>query len=1037
MAKIKNMNDSQNNQISYPRGSEWRKWDLHIHSPSSGLNNQYPKNPDGSPDWDSFINRLEEIIDVSVIGVTDYFFIDGYKKVTEFRDRGRLKNFDLILPNVELRLDTFVVRNKSKDINFHVIFSNELKIEDIEKEFIGALDIQISGSVSGLDGVRQLNKRSISEIGKKIKRYHSIFKNDSDEEAAFKNITVSLKQVQKLLRKDLFKDKFLFVLSGHEWADIDWNQAYLTKKNFLQTAHVLETGSSDTINWALGKKDLSEEDFIKEFGRLKPCIFGSDAHHLDKICKPEDNKFCWIKADPTFDGLKYIIHEPETRVYIGKSPTKGKNDAEVIDRIEIRSSNNWFEEKPVLLNDNLINIIGEKGAGKTALADFIGLAGGDFNIKEEDPGSFIFKALRSTKQIEDTVEGCVVTIYWQDGSSDLITITDDFKDYKDFKKVRYLSQNFIEKKCRPEQTGELKKEIEDIIFQHIPVQDRLGLTSFTDLKRLKTQSIELKKSKYKETISGLNEAIFNLEEEINSLKMKKEEKGELQAEITQLKRQKPKPTTEEEKNIEEKLTFLNNRKNQLNKQIANYKLQLNTIDTVKTKVATLKDYVNKSLVDIKKDLESIDLVGLHKKLKFSISTDFDKKLNDKKEEMEAQIKELQWDQLTDEDIDKNRLKELKELDFNTLTTDYISTLSLYEVNTLISILEKKSSIAEAQRKVIKSFEEKIEKNQKKIDELKKNIREIEEVKIPLLPEKIKKREGIHKEYFVLLQKEKEILEELYTPLKEKLNNKENTEEQNQLEFSARIEVNVEEFFNKADEIIDFNRMGRYYRNRKLLFKKIKTISEKIELAEELNVNVHISQLYKTFEQGSKGETIDINDQLSKGKKKIDFYNWIFDVSDFSVTYGIKYQGTNLELLSPGKKGIVLLLMYLALDTESSIPLIIDQPEENLDNKSVYKYLIDYFKIAKKRRQIIVITHNPNLVLNTDAEQIIIANFEAVPTSQDTRIKYISGAIENSFIRKEAKLPLERKGIKEHGIDLLEGGPTAFTKRRDKYDLKNQ
>lgn len=154
-----------------------------------------------------------------------------------------------------------------------------------------------------------------------------------------------------------------------------------------------------------------------------------------------------------------------------------------------------------------------------------------------------------------------------------------------------------------------------------------------------------------------------------------------------------------------------------------------------------------------------------------------------------------------------------------------------------------------------------------------------------------------------------------------------------------------------------------------------------------------------------------------------------------MTYSIKYQGTNIELLSPGKKGIVLLLIYLILDKESSIPLIIDQPEENLDNKSIYPDLISYFKTAKERRQIIIVTHNPNLVLNTDAEQIIVANFEAIPTTQSARIEYISGGIENSFVSKKAKIPVERQGIRQHGIDILEGGPEAFGKRKNRYELK--
>jgi len=280
-----------------------------------------------------------------------------------------------------------------------------------------------------------------------------------------------------------------------------------------------------------------------------------------------------------------------------------------------------------------------------------------------------------------------------------------------------------------------------------------------------------------------------------------------------------------------------------------------------------------------------------------------------------------------------------------------------------------------------------------------------------------------------MPKEKKILEELYAPLKESLG------EKNQIEFFARIELNLESFYNKACKIIDF-RKGRYHRGEGLLFKEIKTISEKIGLVETLDIyTLIIAQLFKTFEE-DEGKPIDIKEQLLKGKKRIDFYNWIFDVSDFSVTYSIKYQGTNIELLSPGKKGIVLLLLYLVLDTESSIPLIIDQPEENLDNKSVYPYLINYFRAAKKQRQIIVITHNPNLVLNTDAEQIIVANFEATPTTQEARIRYISGAIENSFVSKKAKIPIERQGIKEHGIDILEGGPEAFGKREDRYEIKH-
>jgi len=1029
----KDMTNNQNYKNLYPRGSEWRRWDLHLHSPLSVLNNQYPKNSDGSPDWDQFIYGLEKIKDVSVIGITDYFFIDGYKKVMEFKNQGRLNNFGAILPNIELRLDTFVVKKKTKDINFHVIFSNQLEADVIEKEFIEALNIKVSGSKNGLNGVRQLNKRSIHEIGVEIKKHHPLYKNNSIEETAFMNITVSLTQVQKLLRKGLFRGKFLFILAGHEWDDIDWNQAYLTKKNFLQTAHILETGSKDTINWALGRKDLPRDKFIEEFGVLKPCILGSDAQCLDKICKPEGDKFCWIKADPTFEGLKQVAYEPEERVYIGNSPPKSKNDAKVIDKIDIKNSNNWFEEKPIFLNDNLVSIIGEKGAGKTALADFIAMAAGDFDIYGEDPGSFISKALKSSKQIEDTIANCAITIHWLDGRSDSITIKEGHGDYKNLEKVRYLSQSFIEKKCRPEQAGELQKEVENIIFQYIPVQDRMSQTTFIDLKDKKTQSIQLKKSRCQQEIIDLNADIFDLEEEINTLSAKKQEKSKLQSEIKQLQTQKPKPTTEEEEKIESKLSLLNSQRNQLNEKIAEYKTQLSTLETIKTKVEDLETYVDRQLIDIKSDLKSVNLASIVDKIKLTISPEFNEALDNRKSKIQTQIQEFQGVDESKKYIIDDKTKESVEINLNELTDDYVSKISLYKTTNLISSLESKSSLAEDKRKTIRTFEEAIETHQKRINELTKNIKAIEEVKMPLLPKKISARDKAYKNYFILLQEEKNKLEELYAPLKEKLN-KEDIGEKNQIEFFARIELDVENFFDKAVNIIDFSRAGRYYHNRDLLFKEIKTISEKVELFEISDVYSLIAQLYETFEKDKK-KPIDIKKQLLGRKKKIDLYNWIFDVSDFSVTYSIKYQSTNIELLSPGKKGIVLLLMYLVLDTKSSIPLIIDQPEENLDNKSVYPYLINYFKTAKKRRQIIVIIHNPNLVLNTDAEQIIVANFEATPTTQDTRIRYISGAIENSFVSEKAKIPIERQGIKEHGIDILEGGPEAFGKREDRYEIE--
>ena len=130
---------------------------------------------------------------------------------------------------------------------------------------------------------------------------------------------------------------------------------------------------------------------------------------------------------------------------------------------------------------------------------------------------------------------------------------------------------------------------------------------------------------------------------------------------------------------------------------------------------------------------------------------------------------------------------------------------------------------------------------------------------------------------------------------------------------------------------------------------------------------------------------------------------------------MRYDEVEIEQLSPGTRGIVLLLLYVAIDKEDDRPLIIDQPEENLDPKSIYDDLVDRFKIAKSRRQIIVITHNANLVVNTDADQVIVAKCGPHQAGHLPELSYLSGGLENPTIRKEV-------------CEILEGGEEAFRER---------
>ena len=141
---------------------------------------------------------------------------------------------------------------------------------------------------------------------------------------------------------------------------------------------------------------------------------------------------------------------------------------------------------------------------------------------------------------------------------------------------------------------------------------------------------------------------------------------------------------------------------------------------------------------------------------------------------------------------------------------------------------------------------------------------------------------------------------------------------------------------------------------------------------------------------------------------------MFGLEYLSPQYSLTYAGQEISQLSPGERGLLLLVFYLLIDKDD-IPLVIDQPEENLDNQTFYKVLVSCIKTAKQRRQVIMVTHNPNLAVMCDAEQIICAACDKA----NKRFTYTSGAIESPE-------------IKERVIEILEGTQPAFVNRKRKF-----
>ena len=162
-------------------------------------------------------------------------------------------------------------------------------------------------------------------------------------------------------------------------------------------------------------------------------------------------------------------------------------------------------------------------------------------------------------------------------------------------------------------------------------------------------------------------------------------------------------------------------------------------------------------------------------------------------------------------------------------------------------------------------------------------------------------------------------------------------------------------------------------------------------------------------------SIGISQMLKKDKRVSEVYDFLFGLNFIIPKYSIIYQQTEIEQLSPGQRGALLLIFYLMVD-KIRRPIILDQPEENLDNETVVNLLVPVLTTAKEERQIFIVTHNPNLAIVCDAEQVIYSSFDR---KNKSTISYCFGAIENPEINK-------------HIVNVLEGTMPAFKNRRSKY-----
>lgn len=942
--------------MAIERGSTWNKWDFHVHTPYSLLNNGFGinilnENPDS---LDTYVQKLfKKAIESEIvaIGITDYFSVDGYKKLRQDYLSNSSKMEELfpekdirekiskifVFPNVEFRLENFVGEGNHA-VNYHVIFSDAISVTDIEENFLHRLEFVYNHAQT-----LPITQANIKKAGQEFKKHN--FDKRHDLIVGLEKITVDYKNIVDILSTtDIFADNYMISIPVDEdLSKINWEgRDYVTRKNLYQQCNLLMTSNSCTRSWALAKGN--EVKFISEFGALKPCIWGSDAHDYESMFAPTNNKYCWIKAEPTFEGLRQILYEPESRVRIQSDYPSNKDAHQIIDHITFHSDQ--FISSPIYFNESLNVIIGGKSTGKSLLLRHIAKNIDSQQVLHREEA--IFGKNNSPIDVEATVE-------WKDGASG-------------DRKIIYIPQSWLNRIVDEFQgNSQLNLMLQDILLQQSTIKSandslKNNLSQIlTEMKHIILDYVNVKEkaSKLEDILKEHGRSIaFNAT--IGALEKKIEEMS-YAAGIT-----------------DDVLKMYNDLEKRLSEQSAAF-------ERVKNEEASIEFQTDPfvyipGITTVKSEDEytySLDKVPITKEL-----------FEDAISNMNEAVSRIWKDFVTKIHSTINETKTK-------------SATEISKINEQLSPLKERISANEALKKIDAQLqtEKARQKNAKEIEQEKSdNLNTMKDLKRKALV----LRTRIDEEY----DKYKKVISGVNLP-------------GSSLVFDAEIAYKKHDFFDAVASL--FN--NRTFRSFKEKYHYDLSDKDDFQIDDGL-----FSSIWAAMEDGTLG--FKSGNNLQSALEWL-FYDWLY------VHFLVRSDNDEISNMSPGKKAIVLLELIVNLE-KSNCPILIDQPEDDLDNRSIYSDLVQYLRKKKTERQIIVVSHNANIVAGADAEEVIIANQEGDEAKNHSkRFEYRCGAIENiNPVYDENNTPIKgvlyQKGIQQQICDILEGGIEAFEMRRNKY-----
>lgn len=979
-------------------GSKWRKWNFHVHTKGTNKNDQFSS--DTMDDF--FYTFYKEAFknQISAIGITDYFSIDKYKEAIEYRkdieaksasDNSKLFNDEEILfikkiflfPNVELRM--LPATDKGRLINIHCLFNPDY-VPDLENDFFSHVENQ--------DG-KKMNRHGLIEYGKSLDK--AIKEEQQQYLKGVNNFTIDIKSLKELVSNNKkFRDNTLLVVSNSSNDGVSAIQKHYdlfenedgsldgVRKSIYHVADAIFSGNPKDVKYFVGKRLEGSDGYsdsvyksevhevIRERGSLKPCLVGCDAHKEEDLFK----RFSWIKADLNFEGLRQICFEPEQRVKIQNDMPDFKEEKLLIKSVKFISPGKVFSSNPIYLNPNLNVIIGGKSSGKSILLYAIARTlSSDSTVLKNDDGFYKY----DLNKIEQGLDFEITT---QGEFSQKLNRNSEENSI--LPEIKYISQNYLVKLAEPEVNKKgysLNKMIRELI-----TEDEVSKESYQDFinkviqyDKLRNNQIDL----YFET----QKQIVDFE---NELKMKSNQ-------------------SVLEKNIENNLKEVE----KLNIGIGLNESQVKEFETIQVKLEASKTKQQK----LREDFSAVK----------SFNTELGYLLKNIIQKRDSLLDTLKLEEIKEEYLDiysiiDGLIQKQQEIETSFQLepksegkSSFKNDNKFNEILKLVELEQKKwqSSIEpylkdEQTKKAIEELNHSISSDKKAlldIDSLRKKIKEKKEFLDKTKEQIFEIYESSHKEYINVI---------------DALNGRTEELAKDGLIIVGKAQYNFPKMRKKLIDISD---------GRKASYNAYSILNEDKKATDNVDYNNIVEELKNLF-----SDIINRNYSLLGRASIPDAIKIILDDHFFDY-WQITYKNDRLGEMSTGKASFVILMLIIGL-SKSKAPILIDQPEDNLDNRSITTDLVNYLRNKKLERQIIIVTHNANIVVNADAENIIVANQKGQNNETSTsqfKFDYINGAIENSFdrIMNETDI-LKSMGIRQHIADIVEGGKDAFIMREKKY-----